>query len=490
MPTIALPDEPDLGQLRKQAKDLQRALRAGAPDALALAAELGAPPGAQLATAQLVVARMHRFASWPALVRHLGVLAEHRRDPDAAPVSDDPAHEFLRRACLTYSGRDGELQASAAAVLAEHPHLVRSDVWVAAACADVPALERLLAAGPGLAVRDGGPHRWPPITYLAYARHDPALDGDAVVGAARLLLRHGADPDSGFLWHGLASPFTLLTGAFGGGEGDQPAHPQGAALARLLLTAGADPNDGQALYNRMFRPADDHLELLFEHGLGTGDGGPWRRRLGEAVDSPETMLRKQLGWAVTHGFRHRVALLADHGVDLEAPLPGWGAMRGSTPYEAAVTSGQYAIAEWLVERGVAAPPLDGPQQVLAAVLAGDRAAVDRLGAGAVAAARAARPGLVVWAAVHGAHDAVALAVELGWDVSARARTDTPGDDEWETALHHAAGTGDLLMARLLLGLGADPDVRDHRFDATPLGWAQHFGHAELVRVLAPVTRPG
>jgi len=476
VPTIALPDDPDLGQLRKQAKDFQRALRAGAPEALALAAELGAPAGAQLSTAQLVVARMYRFPSWPALVRHVGVIAEHRRYPDRVEPSDDPATEFLRRACLTYGTSDVEHGAV--------PTPPAGDVWVAAACADVEALERLLAADPGLATRLGGPHRWPPITYLAYARHDPTLTADAVRGAVQVLLRHGADPDSGYLWHGLTTPFTLLTGAFGGGELGQPAHSQGTVLARALLAAGADPNDGQALYNRMFRPADDHLELLFECGLGTGDGGPWRRRLGDATDSPETMLRKQLGWAVTHGFEHRVALLADHGVDLVAPLPGWGAMRGSTPYEAAVTSGQFAIAEWLVDHGVAAPPLDVTQQVLAAVLAGDRAAVDGLGADAVATARAARPGLVVWAAVHGSTAAVTLAVELGWDVSARARTDTPGDDEWETALHHAAGNGDVAMARLLLELGADPTVRDLRFDATPLGWAEHFDQPATIALLA------
>jgi hypothetical protein len=48
VPTIALPDDPDLGQLRKQAKDVQRALRAGAPEPLALAAELDAPADAKL----------------------------------------------------------------------------------------------------------------------------------------------------------------------------------------------------------------------------------------------------------------------------------------------------------------------------------------------------------------------------------------------------------------------------------------------------------
>jgi ankyrin repeat protein len=488
MPTVPLPDDPNPEQLRKQARDLQRAVRGGAPDAIALAAELhpaGAPaePAAwPLSAAQLVLARMYRFPSWPALVRHLGVLAAHRRAPDEAAPSADPATEFLRRACLTYGAADGALQRTAAAVLDEHPGIARGDVWVAAARADAAEVARLLARDPALATREGGPHRWTPITYLAYARHDPDVPGDAVVGTARLLLDHGADPDTGYLWHGLPCPFTLLTGAFGGGEGGQPPHPHQHALARTLLEAGADPNDAQALYNRMFSPADDHLELLFAFGLGSGDGGPWRRRLGAALDAPADLLRRQLSWAVTHGFVGRVALLAEHGVDLTAPLPGRYGQAPATPYETALGSGQVAVAAELERRG-AAVPVPPPQRVLAAVLAADRAAVGRLGREAVAAARAARPGFVVWAAVAGGPEAVRLAVELGWEVSARARTDVPSDEGWETALHHAAHTGDAALARLLLDLGADPEARDHRFDATPLDWARHAGRPELVELL-------
>jgi hypothetical protein len=363
---------------------------------------------------------------------------------------------------------------------------------VAAACADVDEVDRLLAADPGLAVRPGGPHRWTPIAYLAFARHDPDLTEDAVVGTARLLLDRGADPDTGYLWHGLPSPFTLLTGAFGNGEQGpvaQPRHPQEHALARLLLRAGADPNDAQGLYNRMFSPADDHLELLFEFGLGQGDGGTWRRRLGTQLRSPTELLRAQLAWAVMHGFTHRVTLLADHGVDLTAPLDDWGT-GGRTPHEAALTTGQFEVARLLEDRGVVAAALPLEDQVLAAVLATDRSTLDRLTAadpGVLARARTHRPGLVAWAATRHDPGAVRLAVELGWDVSARARTDIPSDQEWETALHKAAADDSVPMARLLVELGADPHVRDHRFDATPLDWARHLGHPAVAEFLEPLT---
>ena len=114
---------------------------------------------------------------------------------------------------------------------------------------------------------------------------------------------------------GLPSPFTVLTGVFGEGELGpvrQPRHPCAQPLARLLLTAGADANDAQALYNRMFEPGNDHLELLFEFGLGQDTGGPWLGRLGEALGSPASTLRGQLAWAITHGMTDRVRLLAEH----------------------------------------------------------------------------------------------------------------------------------------------------------------------------------
>ena len=33
-----------------------------------------------------------------------------------------------------------------------------------------------------------------------------------MLGAARTLLQAGADPNAGYLWHGLPTPFTVLTG--------------------------------------------------------------------------------------------------------------------------------------------------------------------------------------------------------------------------------------------------------------------------------------
>jgi ankyrin repeat protein len=333
---------------------------------------------------------------------------------------------------------------------------------VAAARADGAALRRLLAADPGLANAEGGPFGWPPLLYLAYARHDPDVSAEAVRDTVAALLEAGAEPDTGYLWHGNRPPFTALTGAFGegeGGPGDQPRHPQWEALARALLEAGADPNDGQTLYNRTFRPDDSHLELLFEFGLGDPDE-----------------LAFQLGWAVWHGLDARVRLLVQHGVDPDTVVGGRYGVTSRPAYAAAVTSGQPRTAELLLGLG-AMSELSEEERAIGAVFSG--APVDD-----ATAAISHRPGLVAWAAELGNLVAVRRAVELGWDVDLRARTDVPSDQEWETGLHAAAGNGDVDTVRLLLELGADPTITDCRFDAVPRQWAEHFGHDAVAQLLS------
>jgi ankyrin repeat protein len=498
VPTVPLPDQPSLEQLRNQAKDLQRAARAGTPDALAEVAEhhraaLAGSASLPLSAAHLVIARRYGFASWARLKRHVEIFERYSRFPaamDETPAAD-LADTFLRLACLSYEYDEPERWAQARVLLAEHPGLASRSVHAAAAAADLTALRRIIGADRAAASREGGPYRWEPLVYLAYARHDPDIAEAAVLGAARLLLDAGADPNAGYLWHGLPTPFTVLTGVFGEGElgpEHQPRHPHSLALARLLLQVGADPNDGQTLYNRMFEPGNDHLELLLEFGLGAGDGGPWQARLGDQLSSPAEMLRGELTWAITHGMSERVELLVSHGVDVSAPFAG-----GVTPAEMAATSGHPELIDYLTAQGAAAPALDPADAFVAAVLAADRPQVARLQADhpeLLATIRAARPALIVWAAALGQGGAVELLAELGFDVNARGRTDVPSDMPWQTALHKAAEDGNLDLARRLLALGADPSIHDARFNGTPLDWARYFHQDQLADLLEPLTAPG
>ena len=492
MPTVPLPSDPNLDQLRTQAKELQRAVRAGDPVAIALAAEhvpdLSEPAAFTLQRAQLTIARHHGFASWVRLKQHIEVVDRYNRHPDEEPATTDVVAEFLRLACLGYGADDPHRWAQARALLAEHPEIAGATIHAAAATASVADVERLLDADPGRAHHEGGPHRWEPLFYLAYARHDLAVDRGAVLATAQLLLGAGADPNAGYLWHGYPTPFTVLTGVFGAGEqgvSNQPPHPHADALARVLLEAGADPNDRQALYNRQFEEDDDHLVLLFAFGLGTETADPWGKRLGPAVQTPTQLVRDQLQWAVAHHQRARVELLAENGVDIDTAFPD-----GRTPVERALLSGDRAIADDLIGRGAQPPALDPVDALVAAVVTADDSAVAALRAATpdvLETTRRRHPSLVLRAAVDGDHDAVRLAVTLGFDVNAKGRQDAPIEQEWETALHHAAWEGDRDLAELLLGLGADPTIQDQRFDDTPLGWARHAHRADLIALLEPVT---
>ena len=72
---------------------------------------------------------------------------------------------------------------------------------------------------------------------------------------------------------------------------------------------------------------------------------------------------------------------------------------------------------------------------------------------------------------------------LGFDVNGMGRSDLPVDQAWETALHVAAGEDGAELVGELLELGADPTIRDNRFDGTASDWARHFDHPAAAALL-------
>ena len=183
----------------------------------------------------------------------------------------------------------------------------------------------------------------------------------------------------------------------------------------------------------------------------------------------------------------RVRLLVSHGADVTAPFQD-----GVSVTSMAATTGHADLIDYLVAHGAPPPGLDPAGAFVAAVLAADRGGLNRLlrdDPGLAGHVRAARPALITWAAACGRPDAVEILAGLGFDVNAMGRTDTPSDQPWQTALHKAAEDGHLELARTLLRLGADPDLRDRRFGSTPLGWARYFGQQPLIDLLEPLTAP-
>ena len=201
------------------------------------AAALGLPDN----LARQRIARRYGFLAWRQLEAHVD-----------QPVPREDA-DFLHLACLNYHHDRPVFRQRAREMLMRDPSLAVRDIWHAACVGAADEVVRILDADPSLIDARGGWFDWEPLLYAAYSRLD--LAGRSTLATARLLVERGANPNAYYMWGGDCR-FTALTGAFGEGEQgpvNQPPHPEWEEFARLLLDAGADPNDGQA-------------KLFVEHG--------------------------------------------------------------------------------------------------------------------------------------------------------------------------------------------------------------------------------
>jgi hypothetical protein len=92
----SLPDRPDLAQLRRQARELQRAAAGGDPGAVGRVGQVSAET--TLSAAQLALARDYGFASWAKLkdeAERRRASAPHTVPPALAPASAEPWRDYL-----------------------------------------------------------------------------------------------------------------------------------------------------------------------------------------------------------------------------------------------------------------------------------------------------------------------------------------------------------------------------------------------------------
>ena len=407
----------NLEQLRKQAKELVRAAREGDPGALE---RLGGRRPI-LADAQLALAREHGFPSWPALV---------------ATLEADPA-SFVTAATNRQRTR-------AEAMLAARPEL-----------ADDPWARLVLGRGwEGDPNEPGGPRGWAPLLYVCHSCFPSAR-------LAAELLGRGADPNASF-----ANEYGSMSALYGAAG---VAHDPG--LTRVLLEAGADPDDGESVYHATEAESTECLRLLLEHGarpVGTN-------ALAHALDEERLEHVRLLldagadpneGALLAHAVRRgrgpaALRLLVEHGAELDRP--GGETWRGDVPlrtaYQHALLRAKDDVAEVLAELGASTEVSDDDAPV-STLARGERPAAplsDQLDPDAQE--------VIVLSALRGNLDAVVDTV--GPDFRG-----VVGGSPAGSLLHHAAWVGSPDLVHALLERGADPGGAGAE-NGTPVAWAAH-----------------
>ncbi|MFK0163153.1 ankyrin repeat domain-containing protein [Rhizobium sp. NPDC090279] len=475
MTTRSLAVDATLDSLKKQAKSFLKAVQAGDASAQSRVAPYFSDlAGVGLQDIQLVLAREFGFSSWTKLKAHL-----ESGDRKHIP-RDQLANRFLSLATVSYFGSiaaDPERFDEALQLLEDNPDIAGESIHVAAVLGDADGIGRWLDRQPQLLDRKGGPYDWSPLMYAAYAR----LPGRSSLSAARELLRRGADVNAFFL-DGGQYRFTALTGVFGEGEAGklrQPQHPDCEVFARLLLNAGAEVNDSQALYNRMFEPDDTCLKLLIEYGLSAGEKNNWLvREDGKFVENSQTVFDYQLAWALEHRMSERVRLLVENGADVNKTV------NGRTPYEWARLGNDNDLVLYLVQKGAVAVRLKPEDRVYIQLTTGDVSEDQVISVEHIKllandldipkAMRRTHPAMLHDAAGANALGRVRRMLSVGLDVNAVTS---------RTPLHEAALHGHIEMARLLIEHGADTTIRDPHFHAPAIGWAEYNGKQEMVDFL-------
>lgn len=391
-------------------------------------------------------------------------------------TTSDSVAAFIQAATL-----DGSLDA-AEAVLSAYPEVATSTIHAAAILGDDRTVRGFLSAQPQPATAKGGPFGWDPLTCLCFSRY-LRLDRsrtDAFLRTATALLDAGADAATGYV-DPEHRPEPAFESALYGAAG--VAHH--AALARLLVERGADPNDGEVTYHTPETYDNAVLEALVESGRLT-------------ADSLTTMLVRKHDWHDFAGVRYLLengadpnrpgrwgrsalqhALLRDNGLPIIELLLDHGADPSQAhrePPAAAIAArrGRGDVLDLFEQRGVELR-LEGIDELLAACARDRTEDVRTIAARAprlVAELQEQAGRLLAEFAGNGNTAGVRHLLDLGLDSAA---TIGNGDGYWElapdsTALHVAAWRGRHDTVRLLIERGAPVGARDAR-GRTPLALA-------------------
>jgi ankyrin repeat protein len=426
---LLLPEAPNLGWLRKQAKRRLENLRMS-------------NPGAQLADAQFELAKQYGFSSWRTLKTHVEALTVEGQLFDAA--------------------RTGEA-ATLAALLDKHPDKLRArakpyDWSLLHAAADkgrLAAVDLLLKRGLDVNTREKGDN--------TYAMHWAAAAGQLDV------VRRLADAGGDVVGQGDDHNLEVIGWATCWDGCDDAAH---RAVAEFLVSRGVRHHIFSAIAMNL---ADEVRRIV------AADPAAVNRRMSRNENN-----QQPLHFAVRMRRPAMVALLLELGADPlgvdSSGMPAAGyATAPAMDRDVMERIRQIASAERVsAERGHRPPRgsmIDlvallslGDWENAAFFVQGDHQLIEKGGLDGGSLHLLAKRGdvrAVKWLLDHGANP----------------NTRWPHWDADVTPLHLAASRGHADVVRLLLAAGADPGIRDSKHDGDALGWAAFFRQPEIVQIL-------
>ncbi len=464
--TRSLPDKPSISLLKKQAKKLLREVRKNSPNALQAVAEHHPKAAAfsGLRDAQLVIARGYGFAGWPDLIEAVELALDSQKN-----LSEKSAL-LIQLGCLQYSGRDTlRNYQRARRLLAANPEISRYSFYTALVANNLSAVSDYLQADPALASATAGPLDWPALLYVTYSRIGEPRGQQHSLSIIRQLLKCGASPDSHVILNDTYR-FTALTGAMGEGEQgiNQPPHQYADEIVALLLDAGANPNEGQGLYNTMFTDsADKWLALLLKSGLKASDPLNWND---SGNDAQVSTLDYQLSSAIDSNRLPRATLLLNAGANPDCR----NTYNGRAIHTNALLAGHTTLVKLLEDSGAKPEALDVTDRFKLACVREDHDSIKQLLATHQTLKEDAS---LLHAAAEYAESSVVMAlIAQGFDIDGQSK-------HGRTLLHHFALSNDTEMIEALLRLNARTDIRDHSYHSIAAGFAAYSAAYEAMRLL-------